>query len=304
MSSKHLIIGGTEKAGTTSVFGYLSGHPEVRCSKKKETDFFRQQAQELTTADLTHYWSFFDDDNSRCTLEASPGYLVDSHYSAKAIKTLLPTARLIFILRDPISRLLSSFSFHKTRLLLPEALLFDDYISQCLAYERGELSPQQAVIGEWFLRVLNAGSYYAHLSDYYQHFPEQQLRVYAFDQLNKDPLSVMVDVCQFADISASYFDGFEFYRANATFGARTKWLHRLALWVNSSLESFFITFPSVKQTLLALYKNVNGATVSTPMMSAETKQALVAYYKPDLLQLMTLPGCEKIPVQAWLAKYE
>src|SRR5512142_1676251 len=35
------IVGGTEKAGTTSVFDWLSLHPQVAASSRKETDFFR-----------------------------------------------------------------------------------------------------------------------------------------------------------------------------------------------------------------------------------------------------------------------
>lgn len=36
----YLIIGGTTKAGTTSIFRYLSAHPDVCASSLKETRFF------------------------------------------------------------------------------------------------------------------------------------------------------------------------------------------------------------------------------------------------------------------------
>ena len=39
----NFVIGGTEKAGTTSVFDWLSSHPAVCASVRKETDFFREE---------------------------------------------------------------------------------------------------------------------------------------------------------------------------------------------------------------------------------------------------------------------
>jgi hypothetical protein len=43
--SRHrfLIIGGTSKAGTTSVFNYLQGHPQVRAAFSKETRFYLEK---------------------------------------------------------------------------------------------------------------------------------------------------------------------------------------------------------------------------------------------------------------------
>ena len=37
---RFLIIGGTSKAGTTSVFNYLASHPQICASEEKETRFF------------------------------------------------------------------------------------------------------------------------------------------------------------------------------------------------------------------------------------------------------------------------
>ena len=39
--TSHLIIAGTEKAGTSSVYQYLAAHPGVVASTRKETDYFR-----------------------------------------------------------------------------------------------------------------------------------------------------------------------------------------------------------------------------------------------------------------------
>lgn len=48
MTLANFIIAGTEKAGTTSVFTYLSTHPSVCGSAVKETDFSAMDIPEIT----------------------------------------------------------------------------------------------------------------------------------------------------------------------------------------------------------------------------------------------------------------
>src|SRR5580765_445608 len=73
----NFVIGGTEKAGTTSVFDYLSAHPQVCTSSRKETDFFRNGYTGNPEVDARRYGSFFERCDSRTPViaEASPGYL-------------------------------------------------------------------------------------------------------------------------------------------------------------------------------------------------------------------------------------
>ncbi|RMF23048.1 MAG: sulfotransferase, partial [Cyanobacteria bacterium J083] len=42
MNKPNFVIAGVQKAGTTSVYNYLSQHPEVYMSPVKETNFFER----------------------------------------------------------------------------------------------------------------------------------------------------------------------------------------------------------------------------------------------------------------------
>jgi len=50
--TSHLIIAGTEKAGTSSVYQYLAAHPGVVASTRKETDYFRFHTGPLSEYEL------------------------------------------------------------------------------------------------------------------------------------------------------------------------------------------------------------------------------------------------------------
>src|SRR5947207_15184121 len=82
---KFLIIGGTSKAGTTSVFTYLENHPQIVCSSVKEAGFFldadypppsskRYQNNGLE-ANLDRFACEGSQPREKWRLEATPGYL-------------------------------------------------------------------------------------------------------------------------------------------------------------------------------------------------------------------------------------
>ena len=157
----NFVIGGTEKAGTTSVFVYLSEHPEVCAASKKETDFFRGQFTGNTAQDRLNYAKYFDRCNTEnsVVMEASPGYLGEAELVAPRMHSMIPDAKILFILRDPIDRLYSLYNFHVGKLNIPGEVSFQDYVKRCFAYERGEGGARELPMHEWYLKTIALGRY-------------------------------------------------------------------------------------------------------------------------------------------------
>lgn len=298
---RHLILAGTEKSGTTSVYLYLNAHPQVAGSARKETDYFRGSLPHS----LEGYDALFPGARpDQMRMEASPGYLAESAIAAPAIAALVPDARVLFILRDPIDRLLSGFVFHKSRFQIPEAMSFDDYIALCMRYEQGGIGLAEAGLKEWHLRVPNAGRYAQHLRDYFRHFPHEQIKVMTLEALQRDPRTFMGEICAWAGLNADFYRDFDFIRANVTFSPRRAWLQRLGLRVNSLMEPFFNRYPSAKQKLLGWYKRANGKQEEKPGMSEYTAGLLVAYYTADVAELIETAGPGAEAARGWLRKYD
>ena len=91
MRLANFVIGGTEKAGTTSVFDWLSAHPQVCASSRKETDFFRDGFTGDPVADARRYAGFFEScgGNKPVLMEASPGYLGEAAVVAPRLRALV-----------------------------------------------------------------------------------------------------------------------------------------------------------------------------------------------------------------------
>lgn len=299
--SEYLVIGGTEKSGTTSVYLYLNSHPNVAGSLRKETDYFRRPPPWCAREYEAHFGRA---DAKRLRMEASPGYLAESVAVAPAMASIIPHARILFVLRDPIDRLLSGFVFHKSRFHIPQEISFDEYIELCRRFELGMVTPRETGLREWHLRVLEAGLYAKHLRDFYNHFEADQIKVCTFEGLQRNPRQLMWDVCLWSGLDGAFYTEFEFVRANVTFSPRHAWLQRAGLRLNAAMEPFFNRNPVIKRHLLSWYKKVNGVRAGPPRMSRKTAAFLVEYYSSDVADLLSLTGPELDTANNWLWKHD
>lgn len=293
----NFIIAGTEKAGTTSVFTYLSAHPSVCGSVIKETDFFRNSYTGDQQKDIAKYAHYFNRcaSNLPIIMEASPGYLGSGEQVAIRIHTLIPHTKLLFILRNPIDRIYSSFNFHIGKLNLDKNLSFEDYVNKCIAYDSGEKTPAELGIEEWYLKVISFGRYAHFLKYYYQLFPEQQIKVMFFENLNQDVAGFMYELCQFLEISPAPFEGYDFKKINVTYESKIKWLHKLAMFINAKSERVLRQRPELKQYLVNIYKTVNQAREGYDGISSDSYARLAHYYKPSIDELRKLIGGYQLP---------
>ena len=105
------LVIGAMKAGTTSLYHYLSQHPQILMSRDKEPDFF---AQEIN---WRKGWSWYERQFSQekpgitAIGEASTTYTKYPVHPGVAgrIAEHLPDVRLIYVIRDPIERIRSHY---------------------------------------------------------------------------------------------------------------------------------------------------------------------------------------------------
>jgi hypothetical protein len=130
----NLIVIGAMKAGTSALHYYLDLHPEIAMSSPKELDFFVDGAiaegdawrfgeEDLRVEQsLDANWSRGVDWYSRhfrasapVRGEASPSYSAPWYPEvAERMASLVPDARLIFLVRDPAARAISNYAHQRT----------------------------------------------------------------------------------------------------------------------------------------------------------------------------------------------
>ncbi len=302
----NFIIGGAIKAGTSSVFTYLSAHPEICGSSVKETFFFTRHYSGQAKQDRVRYDKYFScQKDTKVLLEASPNYLCYKDDVAGKIHQLLPETKLLFILRNPVDRLYSHFQFAKAKLQLPSTLTFQDYVVLCEDYSAGRTSVDEAGIVEKHLRALDIGMYAEQLENFYRVFPCSQIRVLFFDDLKQDQRRFMEAVCDYIGIDRNFYQHYVFEKSNVTFSGRVKFIHRIAMLVNHLFESIFRRFPGIKRTLVRFYKTFNQRQEGYQPMGDSLREHLNAYYAENNSRLRKILSDKTIPeadIPDWLIK--
>ena len=203
------LIIGAAKSGTTSLYRYLSQHPDVFTSPVKEPNFFAfagekvdfqgpgdaQNANAWSVTTLDKYRALFDEaDDTAVAGEAS----FTSLYMPAApacVQRHCPDVKLIALLRDPAERAYSSFAF---RLQAGHEPCFD--FETALNCEETRI--RQNWSPAWHYQRL--GFYYAQLVRYYERFSKDQIRVYLYEDLAADARRVTCDAFEFLGVDPTF----------------------------------------------------------------------------------------------------
>jgi len=144
-----LLIIGAQRAGTTSFFDLLSGHPEVLPSLEKEVHYFDHHFERGTDWYRAQFprgrpVALEGGPAAALPAEATPYYLFDPRVPAR-VGALLPEARFIVLLRHPVDRAYSHWA--RERRLGREPLDFEAAVAAepaRLASEVDRAGPEDA----------------------------------------------------------------------------------------------------------------------------------------------------------------
>ena len=111
----NFFIVGAPKAGTTSLYEYLKNIPGIYMPPIKETHYFSRIIVPDTIShfhpirDKNEYLSLFENvTDEKIIVDDSPSYLADPE-APKLIHEIVPHARILMSLRDPVERAFSGY---------------------------------------------------------------------------------------------------------------------------------------------------------------------------------------------------
>jgi hypothetical protein len=296
---RFLIIAGTSRGGTTSVFNYLAGHPEI-CPAEKETRFFLDADYPLPSKrryqqnNSDTYWSLFQSGpQQNWRFEATPDYLYSAN-SAGAIHQTLSKVRLIFILREPISRLVSWYRFAHNIGELPSNMTFDGYV----AMQRKNRDAFSDLRRHPAFYALQHGRYSLYLRRYFELFGEQSIHVLFYEELRRDPLAFMTSICHSISIDEAHFRDYRFDVINKGCEVRSPYLHR-AYWAGKErILKLLQRTPRLRllrhihRGMDAAYERLNVMSDKKLSMSRSTRDFISSYYSDEIVRLKRMLGAE------------
>ncbi len=284
-NTKHLIIAGTNKSGTTAVFRYLGDHPDVVLSRFKEAAFFLTPPEERNGDAREAYLSQFLEGRSHSTLfvEATPQYLPGGELITERIASVLPDARILFVLRNPTDRVVSYFRSSYGQPQLPTyGIAFEQFVDEAIAAMQVEPAQvdelpyrQQA-----FRQELRISCYADFLPHFVTQFGASNVLVTFFDQLVESPRNLMQQVSAFAEIDSSIYDDFTFHVENKTRIHRSTALQSVSGSLNSTLEPLLNRLPALRRAARSIYDFINVPRGEDIEIPGASRQKLDEFFAP------------------------
>jgi hypothetical protein len=251
-----LIIAGSPKTGTTSIFRYLSEHPEICPSTIKEIHFFLHYKEQIDDHAIKDYKSYFRhcDPLRHVRLEASPRYLIGGKPVARLIERYLPEARLIFILREPVSRYFSRYlSLRSKTDRIPTHLDLDRMVDLSIDNPNAIPNPKNPECSEEMVKFLWEGCYSVFLKEYIKLFPKERICIVFFDELSNKPINLIRRICEFAELAPSFYESYQFDVENRTRLVKYDRFHKFAEKVNRRFQKFFNRYPGIRKQVRSIY---------------------------------------------------
>ncbi|MCX8125372.1 MAG: sulfotransferase domain-containing protein [Spirochaetes bacterium] len=284
----NFLIVGAAKSGTTSLYYWLKQHPEVFMPDNKEPSYF---VYGYGISDWEKYLSLFELGRGKKAIgEASASYLVAPE-SAQWIRQKLGNVKIIILLRNPVERAYSLYSW-----MVMEGYEWISNFEEALAAEEGRFCNEFFRTNNpeyfWDYMYVRSGLYYEQVMRYMDIF--EDIKIYLFDELVTSSKAIYFDVCNFLGINNT-FDPV-FVHQNPSRLPRSIRLQ----FILRRLRSLVGKIPKFSKPLkcsISLIMNLNISFGSKPVVSLETRQFLKKRYERDILELSKLIGKD---LYSWL----
>lgn len=221
------LIVGAAKSGTSFLHSYLSKHPDIYMPEKRKELYFWHIATNTNRSIIDHagegniptrlpeYLEYFKDaDQGQITGEACPSYLYFHDHVLQNLKrhhTNWQNVKIVIILREPVSRIISQYRFVCKKRLDPEFLSFTDSLKV-----EAKRVKQNKLLPDLFYTEI---SKYAKQVEFYQkNF--NNVHVCLYDDIKDNPRELLRNICEFLGVDSSRLPAFDFEVVNASADAK------------------------------------------------------------------------------------
>lgn len=276
-------LAGAPKSGTTTLFNLLAQHPKICPSTPKEPFFFVDRDNPYRTK-KEDYDSFFNKcEGDFLKLDGTS----QSIYQDSILIDLAeekPNSKAIFVLREPASRIRSSFYFTSNNLAAVKNLTFPQYAEILLSADVKRLLNYCKDKRAFFSlsHELSYSNYIQYLLAWRNTIGIESMLILLFEDLKNDPLSVFEVVIRFLEIEP-FEPLIEDVKSNETQRIRNKTVHYFFQNLYAKL-GYNIPF---KSTLRNIYINLqqNNESSNSDNEDIEALMNLRQYFQKANFQL-------------------
>jgi hypothetical protein len=195
------LVIGAQRCGTSSLYRYLGRHPDVAPSLRKEVEYFSRRFDRGERWYRAHF--ALANGSRRLAFEATPDYLFHP-LAAERAAAVVPEARLVVMLRDPVDRAWSHY--HHMVALGHEPLDFDSAIEaedeRCASdRERLARDPYHDPVALLRYSYAARGRYADQLAGWRTRFTEDRMLIVRSEDFFAAPAPVLGRIVEFLGLA-------------------------------------------------------------------------------------------------------
>ena len=271
----NLFVVGASRSGTTSLWHYLGGHPEIYMSPLKEPHYFsklRPPYLRTVSTEADYLALFAGARGERFVGEATPVYLhVDG--AAAAIIEASPDARAIAVLREPVSRLYSDY-WHAVR-----------YGREQRSVEEALIEPVATPADLPSTKLFRRSFYAGPVRTFKEAFGEHLLVLW-YDDLVRDVRGFVLQILEFLGVDPTYAATFDTTPRNETGLPRSRTVSMLY----RSRRIRDVGSRLIPDSLQARVESLLLSRQSVPELDPSLRRTLEPVFAEDRAELEALLG--------------
>jgi hypothetical protein len=264
---------GPGRSATTMFHEAFKEHPDICMSKIKETNYFYNQYHR----GVGWYKAFFEHCSSAAAMgEISNNYFFELEIPAR-IAELLPDVKIITVLRNPFERIQSVFTYRQKR-----AGTIDRKISLEEAIKR-------------YPKLVTDNYYGDHIKRYLEHFPDRNVLIAFYDDLEQNPEKFMHSIFRFIGVDDAFVPESVYKHINPSVSARHSFLTSMAYltadklrqWQLHSLLNWAKGSPVVRGLL---FKSKKEMSMRQAGSSEQLNDILLRHFLPQIKEVEEITG--------------
>ncbi len=266
----NLVIIGAMKSGTSSLHHYLNLHPDIHMSEKKELDFF---VEELNWSKGVEWYESWFASPAPVRGESSPNYTTYPLRKgvSERMHSLVPDAKLIYLIRDPIERMISHY-IHAV-------------------YMKREARPAEEALADPDSVYLLRSRYFTQIEQYLPYYTRENILVLSSEELLARRLETLKSVFRFVGVDEGFhspaFDQIRHQSGRKTHVTRSG---ALLLTLSRPARPVLAMFGSLGASLASKKKSLVYRPIPRPRPSEETRRLIADRLAGEVAQLRAFTG--------------
>ena len=291
---KYLIVIGVHKAGTTSLYKYLSEQPLIFRPEKKELHFFTPYVYNNLTIDVSGYNDLFKGSKAdEILLDISPSYIYGKARLAKALSKQMDSYYIV-MLRDPVSRFVSFYKQSLKRGEIKKSMSLSEF------YELSKLEFESGVENNIYVnRALREGCYSIYLKDWIN-IANKDLKIVFFENFITNPESELNDIYDWLKLGRP-IKRHDYSVENSSFVPYYTGIHQIILKLYSVGEQYFRKFDRIISVIKPVYVKLIGSN-KLQQINPSDLIVISSFYSSYNEELRSILSQYDLDLPKWLSK--